>query len=459
MSLQVRDAWAPAFAVGSALWKNRKLINQVGKAAYERYRVKQLQNRGRLHSRQFKPSNRNTPPSSPKNIKNVEMTANVGTQKNGKRRIVSSRSNIGRRSKGRKANRKRYRGKKKANQTESTFLRKGYVQVREQGGIENADNCAYVGHGSAPGRIICQNVFAALVKGLFALVHVNIISLQDAIPVAYQTQTLQIFTENRTSGATGILVTLAPIGALTFQNLADSLAAAYNTWIAVPGNWQTDLLQITMSEAAKGNDRTLFLKDLYVCHKTVSKLKIQNRSYTGDGLGDDDNALNTDNVPVIGNIYKAKGTGFCWKGRLTAGSTRPFYTNSLSGLIVKDGTEQTLSQLQEPPHKSMFGTKSIGCKISPGEIRTHTMVFEKKKARISDFLFKLSLDGVALATPNTLMKGFGEVAMFGLEHLLKATSDPIRVAYEVNQKHMTYVKQNFYQHTAADFTSTITVPA
>jgi len=371
----------------------------------------------------------------------------------------SAKSNSGsRRKKARKASKRSYKSTKKTNKrksvsTEAKFLRKGYVQTREYGSQETAPNCVYVGHCSAPADTVLENVCCALIKALFALVHDNIISFSDLVNGSVNTAAIDLLTENVTTGALGNnLITLV---GKTYKAIALELAVLIRAFFSTSSDVNLEkLVQLRLFQDTKGIEHSIWLKDCFVEHITQSTLKIQNRSKIADTAGTDENALNVDNVPVIGRMYSTSGTGFQWVGRVATTGTRPFYGHTVSGYIVKDSAENNLAQLSEPPHGSMFKAKSAGIKLGPGQIITNYLTFKRTKMDLHKFCEKL----YPQLTSYFGIRGTGNSTMFGLEHLMKTDANGVTLGYEVNQKHMTIIKSTFRQKTAADFTSVIAAP-
>jgi len=421
------------------------------------------------------PSPRPTPRLAPKGTParqltiDAPMSADASTQTKkqlmyGKGRYSAKSNTRSRRKKTGKASKRSYKSSKKTNKrkgvnSEAKFLRKGYVQTREYGSVESATNCAYVGHISAPTEAILFNVCAALIKSLFALVHDNIISFNDPVngSVAAATTFIHLVKERQDTGALTVLNLIpASIFGKTYKELATALYGEIRNFYTTNTDVNMQkMIQLRLLDGSRGTEHSIWLKDTFVEHITTSALKIQNRSKINDTAGTDENAMNVDNVPVIGRLYSATGTGFQWTGRLTAGSTRAFYGDSSSGHIVKDGTEQTELQLMEPPHGTMFKAKSAGIKLGPGQIITNYLTFKRTKMDLHKFIEKL----YPQANIDEQLRGAGNASMFGLEHLMKTDLNGVTLGYEVNQKHMTIIKSTFRQKTAADFTSVIAAPA
>jgi len=456
---QVAASGGVSAAVQAArlLLKNRKNISRIVKGAIRKIRTQSEASARRAHPRDFLQKNKDT------DGMNVDSISKKEMKSNGKSRLRTRARVVSRSSKGRKTSKGsgRKSSKRRKVTSESAFLRKGYVQTIEYGGIEAAANCAYVGHGSAPALSINQNVFCALVKSVFALMHVNIVSMKDTVPTQHQDLIFTFNVENRVTGATASGHSYGPIGAVTYLAIANDFANWFAGWApsASVGNeiYEANYFEAASSPTDSAKNWRIWLKDCYVEHVTISKLKLQNRSLITDTAGTQENALNVDNVPVIGRCYTAKGTGFVYKGHIsnTGVGTRPFFEDFTYGHIVKDAAENEISQLNEPPHKSMFDATSYGVKMMPGEVKTHTLVFKRKRAKFYDFLLNLRLTGSVITSTGTIRKGYGEVTMYALEHLLKTTTDGVTIAFEVNCKHMTRLRQSFAQRTAADWTNTI----
>lgn len=325
---------------------------------------------------------------------------------------------------------------------EEKCLKEGSVFTYEQSGKESSDHSVYLGHTTAVGDQILKQCIYAIVRKLFKRQE-NFYNWDYSIEAPTATATLYLKHESKTSGALTNYASYALTPAITYRDVVSSLIASIQTWLGANNDDYT-LASLEIYEVGKGTISCLSLRSLKIHYKLESTMKCQNVSYTADALGDDDNALNVDRIPVIGKGYGSRGPGFQCMTHIGNNRTRPFFANDLNGLIITDGEEgyvnATYRPFREPPSFKVFqGAWSLGgMKLPSGVVKRDVLVLTLNVG-FNKLLWMVN----NISKTYFYRQGFGKSHMFGFEKEINLTSDKIVVGYEVNQKHMVYTSGGF----------------
>jgi len=402
-----------------------------------------------------------TPPPSSKrqkqDFKEVEMARKKSAPRSTARagRSIKSKGRLGpkmrkmRKTTGKKFNAKRYN--KKQNMW-SKVTQKGISFLRESTGSTVSPFSVYVGHSTTPVTGILLNIAYAIVKSIFTKAGYQMTDVDDTVtgtgqvildwqplPNSSISSDTQAFTAGTTSYATiagGLNTALGNKMISTSAPNVASILKKVRVEIAIDAG--SKYYEIDMTNAS-------------IWITVESKLILQNRSYTADGLGDDDNAINVDNIPLVGKSYYGKTMGTYYTGKNE--SLTPFYARNDLGFIevvtpYGSGTGKPVPSepaLASPPDKGFFKKisviKPIG--ISPGAMTTDKM-FYKTKMNLNQYLRKLYL--FTSVGSYGYLPQMGHFKFFGLEkkiHQLSISANedvnPVRVAWQCNQKIGTYL--------------------
>jgi len=345
---------------------------------------------------------------------------------------------------------------------ESLFLKKGYVVVQEDSGVATDGQCAWFGHGTAPGERMLETFSSALLKSLFAKAGIYIRDGSDLLDSTGLTQITLEYTDAQ-SGINGTYVDVLT-AVTTFTVEANNIYARFRSLdLSTDEDWVWT--QMTLSRTDIGLVLAkISLRDIKVHYSCVSSLKYQNRSYTNDAIEADESALNVDRIPLIGKKYVTKGPFFEYVGNLTSPGTgglniannMPFSIDTRKGRIVKQAGNGD-GRLKEPLDAKVFKrTKAFGVKAAPGNVATDIIRTDTSMTLVK-FLFHTkqvsSAPSGAYAERFQTKGDLGESHMFALEKALHVTGDLVQVNYEINQKHMCYVTGYEKQYTVAEFVS------
>lgn len=329
---------------------------------------------------------------------------------------------------------------------EMKCLRDGYIFTQETCGKEEADHCAYVGHGTDASVTILGTIAFGVVRRLFKKAD-NFTNFDGNVAAALATSTVIIGLETKSTGVRGtyssFLMTQGGV-IQTYRQVAVWLYGQINSFVSSTTSQAYFLDDLTILDDTKGTVHRINLKSLIINYRCESTLKLQNISYTADALGDDDNAMNVDRIPLIGKGYSTKGPYFTTSAALGINRTRPFAIDRSGGVLLNDGgegyTNVSMKPFQEPPsHKSFVGAYPMkGVSLPPGVVKTDKIVTDIS-VNFNKFIWLVGHDG----SPYAFRPIFGRTHMFALEKLIHLTTDKIRVGYEVNQKHFVLATGGF----------------
>jgi len=335
------------------------------------------------------------------------------------------------------------RGKKIAKSKvafEKQCMDSGYVVTQEAHGKVTDPNCVFIGHGTGSYGVMIDAVAFSIVRRMFKKID-NFSDWDAPVEAPIATATLYLVEENQLDGAITNRANTVLTG-LTYRQVKAWLYTQFTSYI-ISEEAKKRLIALRLYEVAKGTIETINLRSLMVKYHIQSDLKYQNVSFTADALGDDDNALNVDRIPLIGKGYGSRGPAFENKTVVGANRTRPFAIDYQFGVVANTGergyTNGTYKPYSEPPsHLTFNKTWSLGgVKASPGIVKRDTIITQID-VTLHKFLWNVGYE----AGPEAYVYrpyAFGKVHMFALEKEINLTTDLIKVGYEVNQKHMCLV--------------------
>jgi len=179
------------------------------------------------------------------------------------------------------------------------------------------------------------------------------------------------------------------------------------------------------------------LKNEHVHFKSVSSLKIQNRSKS-EGGGTE--STNIDNNPLIGYLYHFKDGA----PRSKLEGARLFeHVGTANGAVLATGAEfagvNYTQSLAEPPVPATWSNLKTGRKVllNPGQIMMDKISYTTS-APLYKFLYNMGL-GTGGTVTSVSQRMRGKSAMFSLEDVINVNgSENITVAYEINRVTMCY---------------------
>lgn len=368
----------------------------------------------------------------------------------------------------RRVRRSKLKGKKwpkKRLTQESRYIKKGYVITTEVGGITEGDQCVYFGHGTSPGNRLLKTVSYALIKALFSKAKLFVLDFGQTIGIGTTASSndsfkVRLVSEHQVSGVLTNIDKELLLGT-SYSEVAEWLYGQLVDHSYITANEVYRLARLELTGTG-GQVPLIKLAAINLINCTVhlkseSSMKYQNRSYTADGLGDDDNAANVDRIPLIGKQYYSKGSKFDYKGSLlpsNAATATPFAVEENFGYLIKYDNN-TDTRLKEPPHPKIFSaTKAKSCSLVPGGVYKD-FIKKSLKMRFTRLMYLMNANNYTgngyQQRTYTWNARYGVVTMFGLEKAIHCDSNKVRVAYELNQKHMCYISSYDTQDTVPDF--------
>jgi len=349
------------------------------------------------------------------------------------------------------------------------FEKLGVANVCENNGIYDTSGSpvCIIGHGTYVNAFVARTCFAALIKHLFAKLHVpianmndslsgNIFNVGDAFQFQWQANPAEIIS---TVSVTLVAADLnGTIDQFVIKLCNEICAQAYpNTG---DGSNQVKFGRFQFVPIPTGQNRlpnvVINLSDSVFDVYMKSDLKIQNQSVS---VLVDNQSDSVNNVPIYGKTYEGSGTGFDITNRLSPTQVNQIRINAVSGLIV-DQAKDSL-QVFEPYQRKHFKhvTREGRISINPGDIKTSTLM---SRIRISfDMMVRnraIIFSGLGDAITPDIRRGKFRVMMLDKVIGLAAATG-VKVAYENNSYIASIFKPRYGQATLPAFYSNPITPA
>jgi len=309
--------------------------------------------------------------------------------------------------------------------------------VEVSGTVADRD-CVYIGHAPyIPAEITRVVVYALLRRLYYKAFEYDAVNLKDIIPYRNQDSlghTIKIWFSaaadiNNIQNYTYVIPTNQTL--VQVADLMNSLFRDSSTGDA--GAWQNArLLYISLEDTDTGNMKArVNLIGLMLETHCVSTLKIQNQTTTNST---DNEADDVNNVPLIGKMYRLKGT--CPQPTDVNMSAMGIVggINGMTIVTANSFTGQQYEAWKEPPVGKVFancrGTSAIN--LPPGTIKTDVVVM-KKKMQFEVFLKQLHNRNVNI-NDSQYGNRIANSNMFAMEKMISlAGSDNIKTIYECNK--------------------------
>lgn len=351
----------------------------------------------------------------------------------------------------------RFNRKVRKSKMEHEFLKKGFVEVKEQWTVQEETDSTYVGHGTIAVKATLQIIWASILKKFFK------------IALNWDAPSTDAFIPNNGSGAdllclvrtnleTGadqttdfsISYGTTPGTSSTIESLAVTFAQIITPWLQQDISERNWILKELRMGSGTGTVNNIQAKlDLYrmkIHYFSKSDLKVQNASNAVGADTNNDNALDVNNVPLQGKLYFGKGcVAQIRNPRNTATATLRNYlgvepNNGIMFYYGDTDIDYAYGQMREPPHPSQFinvkGASNI--LLQPGSIKRNTL-FSKYVMYLNSFHNALRFWS---STQDAWYQGhktkIGKFAFVGLEKLLTSSNDKIKVRAEIELKHGAY---------------------
>jgi len=346
----------------------------------------------------------------------------------------------------------------------------GSVKINEFGGsvLATATNAVYLCHGIATDEVV-QSFWRAIVKELFRQRRDDIKNWSDKIDIGNTSATKQLridirYVNKPSTSADPVvgLLSFEPLPDISYETLSKDLYVFWQTGQGT-GSEPKEILSIVMlgQSANVGNTGTYYdvlakihMKQVRFSFNIKSSIMVQNRtlaeiSKASEDASERDNALDIENVPLIGRQYSRCKS---WRNYLdvdvrtgteapgNAGTTfaKKLNADSMTGVIQFESSANASSMLKKPPPGYILGFKSDKkLLIQPGTIISDKWTFNTSLSTASFMLkFQHILGNSAVNTTKSARVDFGFIQGVGLEKLLdsmRSSGSPINLAYQVTQ--------------------------
>jgi len=396
------------------------------------------------------------------NSKRFQKTKNASTIAPYKRKFAGQMNSNGRFKKYKKS-KKRF--KKNKVMKEVDYATKGVIQTNEVHGRVEDPDCVYVGYGAQATAPTIYNIVVCLLRKLFQqCVSYDAVGINLEIPGYLFDNTgtvykIVLLSRNSLTEEVTVTHTWTSTDNQTLISVANEFNGFLKSYSMNTGTYAN----LTNANRLEPYKFQMYIKDGNVTDfwnfqgemnfnqcvintKTVTTVKIQNRSLGANGGTQSDDVTNN---PVIGKRYLTNGVP---KTR-DAG-----FPNEISNEAVKlVRAAQADVTYKEPPRYNHFtnSLKATGVQLQPGEIKYSKLVF-KKTMHLLPLLRYLNCneDSEGKVTNNV-----GLFEMFAFEDMINVNEDQrIQIVYEVNRTVMsmvsykkknvgtTYFRQNTYNN-------------
>lgn len=246
----------------------------------------------------------------------------------------------------------------------------GYVKTIESNTVASTENeCIYIGHHTHPYEQMRTEIWAIILGLMFRKMNIIFHSRTDSV-ITRGLQIGDIISIKYRSTPLSTVLTGGHTVALddTFADIISTFASSSQSW------WNTRSEQVTLESleyiptTVQSPSRCeVNLHTTYIKIKSVSHLKLQNRTINSTGNDESDDV---DNMPLYGKGYMVSGN----QARISShyGSVERVLANQVTGLVnVNSGVDMP----EEPPQSTYFvGVKQIGkIHLDPGQLKTSSV--------------------------------------------------------------------------------------
>lgn len=343
----------------------------------------------------------------------------------------------------------------------------GIVFKNEIGGIVTDPKCAYIGH-STDMRWISHRVFwEAMIRKLLKKTGVDIsrVEQQGPGPVFWKESTIQhgivvYWYDSSDEKLTGVKSFTVDGADLTVKQAAENIAVTLYPLVQAKPDWVFDRLELVqrLEGVAFGNrNGSLMARTAKLNMKCCSTLRLQNQTAGIGTTGDEENANEVNNNPLIGKKYVGSKSGFLPTTRVgTLIGTYNGFTPQGEGLINPNNPPfEDPTLYNKPPTGGQFqycsGTSKVY--LGPGQVKssfvTHTFKGTATQWLQTQRRVIAELGGLLLNSPNANTFNYvGKCAMFALERVIDTrTSEPdIKLGFQLASTCMalvTYTDKHF----------------
>jgi hypothetical protein len=327
----------------------------------------------------------------------------------------------------------------------------GGTATSDKGGAIADQRVLYVGHSTMNRTQIYEIVCRAIVRKLFMMADINITNWNDNIAVPNGNYTIAVLSfDNAVDTTINGTATSTLTSSSTYSDAVVALETAIRSRYANTAGAARSTVQMQRftleyeNSAGKMVVAKLDVNNSTLTLNVVSKFAIQNRTKVGLPAATDDddveNANNIENNPLVGYRYTYSGNQPMLRGLNTGREAGQFMPGIGNGFVsfVPSTTEQLFS-FHHPPAPSKFRnvTKYSKVHLAPGDIKTSTLVYQKKFYMQKFFeLFKDELSAIGATDNNVRRSSLGISEFIGLSKKLDSRSaqEPvIETGWELTQ--------------------------
>lgn len=345
----------------------------------------------------------------------------------------------------------------KKKDTWSTHLSKGFCNVDEINGTVSDANCVYVGHSTVSSVQTFELVSQVILRKVFEKVgRLNIVDVKrhllgfQGFATGYR---LELVFVNTVTGA----ITSTSYDTIATESIytilgdnANAVAANWpgwaNLWLpyirgsggANPPTSIPTELRLYRQENISGASSylgagSIDLGNEKIHYKSVSAIKIQNRTQTGSGSSE---AEAVDSNPLIGIHYTFKSAAPIIKALGAVSQNRSYLFTSIGSgnacMVARGGQFPVGSVFNEPIEPRSFtnlkGSNKV--QLNPGNIKSSKLYYSVTMS-LNRFMKSLNDEVDGGKTINVP----GSFEMYALEDIINIDSSVnIKIAYEVNRK-------------------------
>lgn len=343
------------------------------------------------------------------------------------------------------------------------YLMRGFVHTHEVHGTVSDPDCVYIGHSTLGARQLMELVQHVLLKKLFQKTGFYCRNIREPIP-GYEANTsncwrIILYRNNKSTGVTDSTTYTTPNGldvsiyqivgdvstglAPLWSGLGDFLTAYATGQFGTGTGENLNVLQPTKLRLFRAEDNVasfwqfqneINLENEVIYLKTISELKVQNRTLSATG---DDDAEDVTNNPIEGKLYHFNQG--CPRSKIPGVNLVESMLEPNGVLTARAAQLTTVPGFKEPPPAQSFWNCSGSRKvmINPGDIKKDVIKFFKRLP----FLTFIRHAGVGFGpSPTRQISLFGKSAVLALEDMINVNpTHNISIAYEINREFGMYM--------------------
>lgn len=324
---------------------------------------------------------------------------------------------------------------------------KGAVERYEDGGIVSNSKVCYIGH-STQMRVLSHRMFwCGILRYLLRKSGRQIRDLNDTVGFNFRMRWHRSTDDDNLAAETFD----RDYTTVTLASAANDIISTF--YLDIAANNRLDFV-VTNAELRRNVDTSgtvgnfvvanVNLRNLEMTIETYSQLRLQNQTKGVGNVGDEENANEVNNNPLIGKMYDvSKGSILPQKQVNGAVSGWNGITPNGVGLIdCRDLATYDAAVYSRPPHRTQFKycKKATKVYLGPGQVKSH-VVKHKWKGNAASFLQaqrRLIVEvgaGLVTAIDVNTYESMGNSTLFGFEKVIDTrvnTEPDIQLGWQLN---------------------------